>query len=203
MNKSESKYYNTALLMDEALLQLLERKDLEFITVKEICERAGVNRSTFYLHYETIGDLVNETVGMMDSKFQACFSESNEHFVGNIQSKDLGDLVLITDNYLKPYLEFIRDNKSIYRASFRNPSGTQANEKFEYMKKYILRPIMSRFDIPTEHQAYYIDYYIDGVMAIIRRWLAEDCKDSVEMICAIIEECVRPENGFAGNQYEK
>ena len=45
MNKSESKYYNTALLMDEALLLLLEKKDYEFITVKEICAKAGVNRS--------------------------------------------------------------------------------------------------------------------------------------------------------------
>ena len=196
MNKSESKYFNTALLMDEALLQLLERKDLEFITVKEICERAGVNRSTFYLHYETIGDLVDETVEMIDSKFQACFSESGESFIGNIQNKKLPDLVLITESYLKPYLEFIRDNKSIYRASFRNPSGIQADVKFEYMKKYILKPIMSRFNIPPEQQRYFIDYYINGVMAIIRRWLAEDCKDSVEMICNVIEECVRPEIGY-------
>ena len=60
MNKSESKYFNTALRMDEALIALLEEKDLEYITVKEICRRAGVNRSTFYLHYETIADLVNE-----------------------------------------------------------------------------------------------------------------------------------------------
>ena len=33
MNKSESKYFNTALLMDEALLLLLEKKDYEFITI--------------------------------------------------------------------------------------------------------------------------------------------------------------------------
>ena len=37
MNKNESKYFNTALLMDEALLILLETKEFEFITVKEIC----------------------------------------------------------------------------------------------------------------------------------------------------------------------
>ena len=58
MNKSESKYFHTALRMNEALISLLEKKDLEFITVKEICETAGVNRSTFYLHYETISDLM-------------------------------------------------------------------------------------------------------------------------------------------------
>ena len=62
MNKSESKYFNTALRMDEALLALLEQKDLEYITVKELCRQAGVNRSTFYLHYETIGDLMNEAL---------------------------------------------------------------------------------------------------------------------------------------------
>lgn len=61
MNKSESKYYNTACLMDEALILLLEKKDFEYITVKEICDKAGVNRSTFYLHYETLADLLEET----------------------------------------------------------------------------------------------------------------------------------------------
>ena len=51
MTKSESKYYNTALLMNQALIELLNKKDLKYITVKEICVKAGVNRSTFYLHY--------------------------------------------------------------------------------------------------------------------------------------------------------
>lgn len=49
MNKNETKYLNTARLMNEALLILLEKKNYEFITVKEICKKAGVNRSTFYL----------------------------------------------------------------------------------------------------------------------------------------------------------
>ena len=203
MNESESRYFNTALLMDEALLQLLERKDLEFITVKEICERAGVNRSTFYLHYENISDLVQETVEMIDSRFQACFSESTDDFTGSIQRKELSELVLITENYLKPYLQFIKDNRSIYRAAFRNPGGIGAYEKLEYMKKYILEPIMSRFNIPAEHHEYYIAYYIDGTMAIIRKWLAGNCSDSVDMVASIMEECVRPESGIAGNRYGK
>ena len=46
--------------MDEAFLALLEKKDFAYITVKEICEAAGVNRSTFYLHYETLADLLAE-----------------------------------------------------------------------------------------------------------------------------------------------
>ena len=58
MNKKESKFFSTAARMDEALIEILEKKDFEFITVKEICNRAGVNRSTFYLHYENTYDLL-------------------------------------------------------------------------------------------------------------------------------------------------
>lgn len=47
MNRSESKYFNTAIRMDEAMMELLERKDFEYITIKEICAAAGVSRSTF------------------------------------------------------------------------------------------------------------------------------------------------------------
>ena len=36
MKKSESKYFNTAVRMDRAFLELLEKKDMEYITVKEI-----------------------------------------------------------------------------------------------------------------------------------------------------------------------
>lgn len=57
MNKNESKYFSTAFLFDEALIYLLEKKELEYITVKEICDKAGVNRSTFYLRYESIEDI--------------------------------------------------------------------------------------------------------------------------------------------------
>ena len=56
MNRSESKYFNTAIKMDLALISLLGKKSIEYISVSEICTLAGVNRSTFYLHYENIGE---------------------------------------------------------------------------------------------------------------------------------------------------
>ena len=62
MNKSQSKYFNTAVRFDKALLALLDKKPFEFITISEICEEAGVNRSTFYLHYENTSDLLEEAL---------------------------------------------------------------------------------------------------------------------------------------------
>ncbi len=96
MNKSESKYFNTALRMDEALIALLEKKDLEYITVKELCRQAGVNRSTFYLHYETIADLVNETFKLINQRFLSYFPQREEDILGNMGSRDPEELVLVT-----------------------------------------------------------------------------------------------------------
>lgn len=202
MNKSESKYFNTALCMDEALISLLKVKDLEYITVKEICEKAGVNRSTFYLHYETIADLVNEAIETMNQRFMSYFADT-KGIAEELNHTDLSNLVLITRDYLEPYLRFVSENKDLYRAAFRNPKEMQANVKYGYIKKYIVEPILKRFGVPDAYWRYYIAYYIDGTMAIIKEWLETDCRDSVEMIAAVIEECVRPSDGTQGRMYHE
>lgn len=73
MNKNESKYFNTAVKMDAALMSLLEKKDFEYITVKEVCAEAGVNRSTFYLHYENTRDLLEESIRTYAETFSFIF----------------------------------------------------------------------------------------------------------------------------------
>ena len=192
MNKSESKYFHTALRMNEALISLLEKKDLEFITVTEICDTAGVNRSTFYLHYETISDLMNETVEMVDKRFLSYFSQRERDALSEMNGADLKELVLVSRAYLLPYLRFIRDNKHVYRAAFRNPAGMQAYARYEYLKNHILGPSLARFQISPESRPYYIAYYVEGIIAIVKEWLRRDCIDEVESISDIIENCVRP-----------
>lgn len=196
MNKSESKYFNTARCMDEALIALLEQKDLEYITVKEICEKAGVNRSTFYLHYETIGDLLNEAMESVNRRFLACFAQRERDF--NIRDRKPEDLVLITEDYLRPYLQFIRENKNVYRASFRNPREMRADARFKDLKKYILEPILKKFGVREESWNYYVAYYIEGTAAIIKEWLKNDCQEPVETMITIMEECIRPDGGTRG-----
>ena len=105
MNKHKSKYLNTARLMNEALILLLNDKDFPYITVKELCRKAGVNRSTFYLHYETMNDLLNETLSYTTQQF-------NSNFLGLQEDKTeknispIDDVLLIDPKYLFPYLDF-------------------------------------------------------------------------------------------------
>lgn len=193
MNRSESKYFNTALRMNESLIELLEEKELEYITVKEICQRAGVNRSTFYLHYETIADLVNETAETIDRRFLSYFPQDRRALM---DSPDRKDLVLVSREYLLPYLRFIQENKKVYRAAFKNPGGMQTDVRYRKLRQYVLEPIMERFEIPEPHRPYYIAYYVEGVFAIVKEWLGRDCADEVETVIEIILACVRPKDGY-------
>ena len=194
MNKSESKYFNTALLMDEALIKLLEVKDFDYITVKEICAKAGVNRSTFYLHYETVADLLTETMEYYNEQFLKQFSVTPDQFIPSIHSAPLNELVLINSEYLRPYLSFIKEHKSVYRAAFKNPVCMQAERQLDGISEYVLKPIMKRFQIPEKDQPYWINFYIRGCKAIVQEWIKRNCEDAIEDIERIMIQCIRPEN---------
>lgn len=186
MNKSESKYFNTALKMVKAFLKLLEEKDFEYITVKEICKYAGVNRSTFYLHYETIGDLLSESVQYINEQFLSYFSIEDMDIFCNIKKADLNDLFLIKPEFLKPYLTFIFENKKLFLTSLSNADSLRLTESYDKMFTHILNPILDRFEIPENEKKYMITFYINGIIAVINEWLKNDCLDSIDFIIDII-----------------
>ena len=190
MNKNESKYFNTSLMMDEALLEILEHKDYEFITVKEICLKAGVNRSTFYLHYESMDDLLNETLEMIYKKFYSKFQiKIQEDIRDGIQNKEKKELILINEKILTPYLNFILENKKLFLLLYKKYNVFKGKEKFDEWNNNIFIPIATLFGIEKSIQKYFIRYFIDGIISIIICWLENDCKEEVDKIIEIIYTC--------------
>ena len=116
MNKSESKYFNTSVKFDKALLSLLERKSFEYITVREICEEAEVNRSTFYLHYENTCDLLEEATKYVMNDFTSCFSVDSKNIAYQLTKCKLHDLYFVNNKYLTPYLTYIKEHQRIFSA---------------------------------------------------------------------------------------
>ena len=190
MNRSESKYFATAARMDEAFLELIGKKDFAYITVKEICERAGVNRSTFYLHYETVSDLLAESAQFLIDRMMSYMPTNTVDFLRKIQDAPLEELYLMTPEYLLPYLRFIRDHRRIFRTSVEQASVLRMDDAYRDLNRYILTPILNRFGVPQEEQKYLLRFCIGGLMAIISEWLKDDCRDSDEKIAAMMQRCI-------------
>lgn len=203
MNKSESKYFNTARLMDEAFIFLLEKKDFKYITVKEICEKAGVNRSTFYLHYETIADLLAESMEHINKQFLESFKTTPDFFILRIENAPLNELVFIKIEFLRPYLEFIKEHKNVLKAAHLNPACMQVEKQLINISKYVLITIMKRFNVPEKEHTYWISFYIHGIMAVIQEWVNGNCTDSIEALEKILIHCIRPEYELQNIKYEK
>lgn len=195
MNRTESKYFKTAAKMDEAFLSLLEKKDFVYITVKEICETAGVNRSTFYLHYETIGDLLAESANYTNQRLLDYLDKDSEAFVAKIPSCPLDELFFITSEYLIPYLEFVRDNKRLFRTVVENATVLDAEGTYKRMYRYVFVPILARYGVPEEDHPYMMAFHMQGIMAIVIEWLKNDCADSIEHIISVMQKCVNQYKG--------
>ena len=178
MNKQESKYQHTASLMDEALLLLLERKDFDAITVKEVCQKAGVHRSTFYLHYETMNDLLEETVSMINDRFKASLS--------SVPTDDLSKVVLTSEKYLRPYLGFIKENMRAYKLIHQKDHLFNSQQTFHSFYHSVFSPALTNFGVSEQEKKYVFAFYTQGTVAIIGKWLESNCRDDIDMIVNLI-----------------
>ena len=185
MKKNDSKYFYTAELMNQALLALLEKKDIEFITITEITNKAGVNRSTFYLHYDNIYELLEETIENINKQFISSF---NMQVPYKINTKK--DAFLITDEQLIPYLNFVKKNKRVLKLIHNKPQLFKSNNAYQRMYDTIFYPAISCFVEEENERIYNLEFFTGGVSAIIKKWLELDCITEIEDLIEIIKKCV-------------
>ena len=190
MNKNESKYFNTAIKMDMAFLELLEKKEFAYITIKEICEKAGVNRSTFYLHYENVEDLLLESVEYMNEQFLLYMKCDAEVFMTQIRECPLNKLYLVTPEYLMPYLSYIQKHKRIFLTAITHAKTLRLDKSYNKLFQHVFVPILERYQVPSEDREYIMKFYIHGIMAVVSGWLRNDCKEDQRQIMNIIRQCI-------------
>ena len=186
MKNYESKYFNTATKMDLALISLLKKKPFEYITVSEICETASVNRSTFYLHYETISDLLDETTRYLLDDFRSYFPTDTIDLV----CCDRNELVFVCDKYLTPYLTYIKNHKEVFGTAITHNKILKFEDVHKRLFDNIFNPILDRFHYSSNTRQYVMMYYLNGINAIVLEWLKNGCDKSIAEISEIISVCI-------------
>lgn len=178
--------------MDGALVSLLAEKDLQFVTVKEICERAGVSRSTFYLHYGTIGDLLDECLDAVMERFLSYFENVRPAPTEAGSGRAPQDLVMTTPEFLVPYLTFVRENLPVFRAAVERPGAMGTEGNLARLLEHVVDPVLERFSIPERDRRYYALYHLSGINAVVSEWVGRGCADDVRHVADIISSCSLP-----------
>lgn len=193
MNRSESKFKNTANKIGSAFITLLESKEFPDITIMDICKAAGVNRSTFYAHYDNTYDLLKEVYDGMISNFLNECEFDNPVNLSDMRNLSKDDLNLATPKYLLPYLKYIQKHKRLYKIYAENAHIFEVRKTDDYMIDNLFVPIYTKHGVTDKKLIYYMQkYFLKGIDAIIGEWVRNDCEDDVLFICEIIIYCIRP-----------
>lgn len=102
----------------------------------------------------------------------------------------LNKLYLVTPKYLEPYLQFVKNNKRLFRTTLKYYELFKWNNTYAYMYEHIFNPILDRYDASENVKAYLVSFYMKGLIAIIDRWVLNDCAESIPELMDIIKTCM-------------
>ena len=150
--------------METALVRLLQDRELEKITVKEICAAAEVNRTTFYANYLDIYDLADAVQKSMEETVLGLYREEQKQAV---RTHDLTKLIY-----------HIKENPIFYKTYFKLNVGDRM--------RFSLYDIQEAARYYDRHVEYHMEFFRHGFNAVIKMWLSRDCAESPEEILEII-----------------
>lgn len=150
------------MLFKNALMDLLKEKgSVAKISVRELCDRAELNRSTFYAHYQEPNDLLIEIeTELLDA--------TEEHLEKIGAENDIG-----AHKYILSFLQYIRQNDKPFRALLIDSTDPEFRSRF--MQQSIIQFVDNlRIELPKELEQYIFSYILNGSTGIIIQWIRSD-----------------------------
>lgn len=150
------------MLFKNALMDLLKEKgSVAKISVRELCDRAELNRSTFYAHYQEPNDLLIEIeTELLDA--------TEEHLEKIGAENDIG-----AHKYILSFLQYIRQNDKPFRALLIDSTDPEFRSRF--MQQSIIQFVDNlRIVLPKELEQYIFSYILNGSTGIIIQWIRSD-----------------------------
>lgn len=171
MEKTESRRTQmTKSMIRAALVELLDEKPFERITIKELCERADVNRTTFYLHYSDQRSVMN------DVKNEVC-----RKTISLIRDSDFTDPMTFTEQFLT----YIRGNDRQFRMLLMHDEG----DSFRFfLMDSCARELIAHLphtDDPAA-DAMGIAFLMSGTLSIIIEWMKTGYERSAKEVSRFI-----------------
>ncbi len=158
----------TKRMLKDGLMRLLEKKPLDKINITELCQEAGINRTTFYRYYELPSDVLTE----MQNDF---FEETFGHF-----QKPL------TTNDIERFFVYLSEHAKLVKLFFRYNSDTDWANIFTKIYKSFPGKMMKAFRDLDENSAKLLSSYLSGgAYFLARQWIMEDIPMQPKEVAAI------------------
>lgn len=161
-NKNNSSIKTEKLIKKTFAELLMEKKELDKITIKELTRRADINRGTFYLHYDSIYDVA---------------SDFEEEILNTLNLDDIKmDTINDVYNYFDKVTSYLKENENIYKMLL------SSNEPIIFLRKLskiIKEKVYNNYvsivkDLDKKESKFVISFFIDGIISQVLRYYTND-----------------------------
>ena len=168
MRTTDRRFIKTEKIIFNSMVDLLQKSDPESLMIDDLVYTADINKSTFYLHYQSIDQLISAIEDRLISGVSSILYAAKG-----------SDCLESTFNSL---LDWILENKKMANAVLRS-STYRFNGKIENLVKQFLKPLkpLKRNKIADEN-AFKQGAFVQAEVAILRIWIADGCHFDREII---------------------
>lgn len=152
--------------IEKAFIELLQTHEIKDITVSDLIKLTNLNRSTFYANYTDIFDLADKTRHILEQEFSDLFADY--------------DSIHEHTGALKMF-RHIKQNQLFYKTYF----------KLCYDDRHLITiydPNRAQMEHIDSNLKYHIEFFRNGLNAIIKMWLADGCKESPEEMAQVLKQ---------------
>ena len=181
MRKRPEKTAQTKADLKQAFWQLYATKPIEKITVGEVCERAGYNRGTFYLHFQDLYEMLQT----IEDELLAGMTECVENCMKRLQrdSSKMSCIAACKDVVL--YYERNKDYVGVLL-------GERGDPRFTYRLKDNLKPLWRTYVVSPDTTRsekeidLLLEYTLAGTLFMISRWLSDPESASAHQLAHLV-----------------
>lgn len=174
MKKQPERTEMTRRILVDTFIRLSENKPADKITVSEICNKAGYNRSTFYQYFNDTFHLLS----YIEDDFLNYIENTVVAQIGNIRPEQF---------FIDSFIQINADKKDILKLLFGKNSSFHAKLKRTLIPLFAKRMCMPAEDPET---VYKLDFYLSGIISIFSRWVTSETPMAVEEYALLMKQIV-------------
>ena len=168
----------TKKILTDAFITLLASKKLNDITIKELCETADINRSTFYHHYDSQFELFNDILNDIGNDITQIVKS---HQLSSTWMKDI----------LNDAFTYIEERREMFLVVLSENSGFSVGET---LTSYVERFINMTSEPSNEIVNYCTQFATAGMTSVVWKWLNHEermpAKDLANMVAALLTSSI-------------
>lgn len=159
MNKRvDQRIRMTRSLLKDALVRLMQQQHISKISVSALCAAAGINRSTFYMHYTNQYDLLSKVE-----------QEVMGNLISYLERQDLNSSNPISGQVLTGILDYVKEDVELFKALLSENCDFDFQKNLLELAQMVSDQVNETLDLRT--QEYVKTFGLNGVIAMLQKWM--------------------------------